>query len=592
MLLRKFVADSGLVERFRREARAAAMLRHPNVVTIHDFGKVADFGIAKLRDLAAGQTLTQTGMVLGMPYYMSPEQCCGEPLDARSDVYSLGAMLYEMLAGTPPFTARTPTGVIAKHLTEEPAPLPVQLGVPLAVEAVVLRALAKAPEARQQNALALARELRATLLPAHVSERQTPATQTSFQFASYHAPLQTTVTGAVEGRLVNARTGAPIAGATVQLIDQVAGVSYATRTDADGRFVKYLLRPSVYTVRISAPGFRTFEGTISLFAMDTRKRLPPPALEPEVAQESRCARTSNRPNQAPTVALSANQAAITLPCRAGFRSLTCTPSNPAAVQLTANASDPDGDALLYSWSTTGGRIFGEGANVAWDLTGVAPGAYTATTEVDDRHGCVAYGSTTVTVTECTDCLSEAELTTHDPPPCPNITVDCPPSPTQAGQPMTFTANISGGNPNVTPTFNWTVSAGTITNGQGTPSITVDTPRIGGQSVTATMDVGGYSPACSSTASCTASVSAPVCRKFDEYGNISFADEQARLDNFAIQLQNEPGAQGYIIAHAGRSRRAAFVVGIIEGWFLQATLAPAGGVCPNRRNISGLSLTSR
>src|SRR2546421_6728428 len=222
VLHKQLVADADMLERFRREARAAAQLRHPNIVSIIDLSeargedapayivmeliegeslrallrregclgaeravslmrdicagvgaahrrniwhrdlkpdnvivlapdedreretvKVVDFGIAKLRDLAGGPTLTQTGVVMGTPYYMSPEQCRGESLDARSDVYSLGAMLYEMLVGLPPFTAKNSTGVIAKHLTESPHPLPKELGVPSAVEAVLMRALAK-----------------------------------------------------------------------------------------------------------------------------------------------------------------------------------------------------------------------------------------------------------------------------------------------------------------------------------------------------------------------------------------------------------------------------------------------------------------
>src|SRR5207237_10400920 len=88
--------------------------------------KVVDFGIAKLRDAAAGPALTAAGTLMGTPYYMSPEQCRGEPLDARADVYSLGALLYEMLAGAPPLTAETVTGVITKHLTEPPPALPLQ----------------------------------------------------------------------------------------------------------------------------------------------------------------------------------------------------------------------------------------------------------------------------------------------------------------------------------------------------------------------------------------------------------------------------------------------------------------------------------
>jgi hypothetical protein len=124
-------------------------------------------------------------------------------------------------------------------------------------------------------------------------------------------------------------------------------------------------------------------------------------------------------------------------------------------------------------------------------------------------------------------------------------VSCP-SDVEQGTPVTFTADVSGG-PG-TQTYNWSVSAGTITSGQGTSTITVDTTGQGGQTITATVELGGLDPSCGRTASCTVSVKAPLLpRKFDEYGNIRFNDEKARLDNFAIQLQNEPTAQGYIIA---------------------------------------------
>jgi hypothetical protein len=100
------------------------------------------------------------------------------------------------------------------------------------------------------------------------------------------------------------------------------------------------------------------------------------------------------------------------------------------------------------------------------------------------------------------------------------------------------------------TYNWSVSAGTISGGQGTSSITVDTTGLGGQTVTATLELGGLDPACSRTASCSTTVKTPIQppTKFDEYGDIRFNDEKARLDNYAIQLQNSPGAQGYIIAY--------------------------------------------
>ena len=249
------------------------------------------------------------------------------------------------------------------------------------------------------------------------------------------------------------------------------------------------------------------------------------------------------PNQPPTVsAVTASMTSVLRPCPPGTNSATCTPTS-SEVQLTANATDPDSDQLLYTWSVTGGRLSGEGRQVTWDLTGVANGTYTATVEVNDGNQHTATGSATVTVADCTDCVKP-------PPPCPSVSVSCP-SDVEAGQPITFTASVTGGDTGATWTYNWSVSAGTISSGQGTSTITVDTAGIGGQSVTATVSIGGADPSCTgTTASCTTGVRPPPVppTKFDEYGNIRFNDEKARLDNYAIQLQNAPGSQGTIIVY--------------------------------------------
>src|SRR6185295_14720076 len=202
----------------------------------------------------------------------------------------------------------------------------------------------------------------------------------------------------------------------------------------------------------------------------------------------------------------------------------------------ADGRDPDNDTLLYTWSVTGGTLSGEGRAVVWDLSGAQPGTYTASVDVNDGNQHTAHISTTVTIAECTDCK----------PPCPAIQVSCP-ADVELNAPITFTASGPG---DMTVTYTWSVSAGTISSGQGTSSITVNTDGLGGQTVTATVEVGGLDPSCSRTASCSTSVKPanPLPVKFDEYGNIKFNDEKARLDNYAIQLQNQPGSQGYIIAY--------------------------------------------
>ncbi|HEX8722175.1 MAG TPA: hypothetical protein VF736_16290 [Pyrinomonadaceae bacterium] len=259
------------------------------------------------------------------------------------------------------------------------------------------------------------------------------------------------------------------------------------------------------------------------------------------------------PNQPPTVTLSASSSRVVLAAECGTGQQpdpSCTPTA-GTVQLSATATDPDGDTLLYTYSTTGGRVSGDGPNATLDLTGVAPGTYTVTVEVDDGCGCIAFTSTTVTVDRC-NCVA---LPTPTPPTCPTVNVSCPSEQVRPGTPITFTANVSGGDPNVTPTFNWTVSAGTISSGQGTSSITVDTTGLANnQTVTATVDVGGYDRNCSTSSSCSTGITAIGPRKIDEYGNIRFNDEKARLDNFAIELQNDPTAQGYLVCYGGRRGR--------------------------------------
>lgn len=215
------------------------------------------------------------------------------------------------------------------------------------------------------------------------------------------------------------------------------------------------------------------------------------------------------------------------------------------VQLNAKAITSSSSTIRYRWRASGGRIEGTGATATWDLAGLSPGYYKAFVEITeigaDEEECEAFSSTTVFVS-C------------PPPFCPNVAIICPDR-LSAGQPLTFRSTTTGGSPNVTPVYNWTVSAGKIIEGQGTNSITVETSGLAGQTITATLSMGGYNLDCSAT--CAVGIPIPLtpARRFDEFPEISRNDEKARLDNYAIELQNDPTSTAYVIVYGGQRTRS-------------------------------------
>ena len=129
-------------------------IKPENILLQGGHATVADFGIALAVQQAGGHRMTQTGLSLGTPQYMSPEQAMGEKsIDARSDLYALGAVTYEMLAGEAPFTGPTVQAIVARVMTEEPRPLHAQRkAIPAHVEDAVMRALEKLPADRWSSA--------------------------------------------------------------------------------------------------------------------------------------------------------------------------------------------------------------------------------------------------------------------------------------------------------------------------------------------------------------------------------------------------------------------------------------------------------
>jgi serine/threonine-protein kinase len=153
-------------DRFLAEIKTTANLQHPHILPLHDSGEadgpvIADFGIALAVGAAGGGRLTETGLSLGTPFYMSPEQATGEEtVGPTADIYALGCVLHEMLVGDPPFRGSTPQAVLAKIITGAvPSARAERASVPLNVDGAMSKALEKLPADRFSGAGAFAEAL-------------------------------------------------------------------------------------------------------------------------------------------------------------------------------------------------------------------------------------------------------------------------------------------------------------------------------------------------------------------------------------------------------------------------------------------------
>jgi serine/threonine protein kinase len=247
----------------------------PENILLHDGSAiVADFGIALAVTQAGGARITQTGLSLGTPGYMSPEQAMGErAITARSDIYSLGAVTYEMLAGEPPFTGPTAQAIVARVMTEEPRPLTSQRrSVPPHVEAAVSRALQKVPADRFASAHEFAEALtgehpvRGSDVPSHAlslgnRRQRRPA---SIRIAA--TLLVALATGVALGVWVRPRPQQRFARLPIGLPDSAAlspsrwGSSVALSPDGS-RFVYLGPRSALYVRSVDDFDSRLLEGT-------------------------------------------------------------------------------------------------------------------------------------------------------------------------------------------------------------------------------------------------------------------------------------------------------------------------------------------
>jgi tRNA A-37 threonylcarbamoyl transferase component Bud32 len=197
----------------------------------HEMAKLLDFGIAKTFDEAATQQLTATGFAIGTPQYMAPEQAAGKPVDGRSDLYSLGVVMYEMLVGEVPFNDTSTPAVLVKHMTEPP-PQPSRrrpdLNISAGLEAVALKCLEKDPANRFQTA----DEFSLALSQAGESATASPAAASAAPTVVMPAPAARTATATTA---VGQPVAQPAAASASQATTHITGAAdaQATKTHLD-----------------------------------------------------------------------------------------------------------------------------------------------------------------------------------------------------------------------------------------------------------------------------------------------------------------------------------------------------------------------
>ena len=215
-------------------------IKPENILLEGGHAMVADFGIARAVTTAGGTRLTGTGLTVGTPPYMSPEQASGDDdLDARADLYSLACVLYEMLSGETPYTGATPLAILAKKLSE---PLPrisvVRDTVPEWLESVIIKALARTPADRYQTAGELAQALTSRQFASLPSHRRRPSRRVAVTAASVVVVAALGGWAVFTGRLGVDRESAPVV-ASVAKLTADPGVELYPSLSPDGKWIVY-----------------------------------------------------------------------------------------------------------------------------------------------------------------------------------------------------------------------------------------------------------------------------------------------------------------------------------------------------------------